>query len=69
MDISPLFPEPQAVRTLSQGTQGWRDSNIHPLLTTQGLVRMRTQLSIGDWLLTGSCLQVCSLFPLNLTVL
>lgn len=57
MELSPIFSEFNSKRTLSQGTQAWRDASIHPLFSTQGLVRVRSHLSIADWLLAGSCLQ------------
>lgn len=57
MELSPILTEPKPKRSLSQGVQAWRDSSIHPLFSTQGLVRVRTHLSIADWILTGSCLQ------------
>jgi hypothetical protein len=71
MELNSIIPEVYDKKPLSQATRGWVDSKTHPLLTTQGLVRLRTQLPIEDWLLVGAVLQalILLILPLKLVFL
>ncbi|KAK0109419.1 hypothetical protein ONS95_002116 [Cadophora gregata] len=55
MELSPLHP-PTEKRPLSESTRGWIHPT-HPLLGTQGRVRIRAHFTITDWLLMGGILQ------------
>ena len=43
-------------KTLSQAADGWR-SKVHPLCSRNGRNYIRSQFSISDWLVIGSCFQ------------
>ncbi|CZT49613.1 uncharacterized protein RSE6_10488 [Rhynchosporium secalis] len=55
MEFAPLH-QPTTSRPLADSTLGWMHP-WHPLMGTQGRVRIRAHFTISDWLLMGGLLQ------------
>ena len=56
MAFTPVFPEQHTRRPISQGSRTFR-SKFHPLLSTGVQSLIRSQFSIGEWILIGCALQ------------